>query len=77
MCPTTEPGSWPAGPDPELLEEACSNARLLAKLCDLLDRHRSASAAEIRGAIYAGHPELDMPIDYDPDVHGWPWEAGI
>lgn len=73
-CPPLLP---PDGPDPDVLLEACSNARLLSKLCDLLERGARAHPQEIRGAIYAGHPELDVPIDYDPDIHGWPWEAGI
>ena len=66
-------------PDPsldmELHVEACKNARLLSRICELLERGQNEEALrQIRSQIYLGLPVPELPIDYDPDIHGWPWE---
>ena len=67
--------------------EACKNARLMGRVCDLLEggsgracpgcevdvsAHRMP-LEELRSHVYTER-ELLMR-DYDPDVDGWPWET--
>lgn len=66
--------------DDRLHVEACSNARALARICDLLgvgvpiDTGRDPKIlGELRSSIYA--ERADLMRDYDPDVDGWPWET--
>ena len=62
----------------ELHVEACKNARLLSKICDLLEGGQDELALrEIRSHIYQELPRPVLPIDYDPDIHGWPWETDV
>lgn len=57
-------------PDPILLE-ACKNARLLARVCELLEGHPPA----LEEHVVMHDQVLELQRDYDPDVDGWPWET--
>jgi len=70
--------------DLELHLKACKNARQLSRICDLLEGGGTNEALqELKNHIrdHVLDPQLmalellEQPIDYDPDIHGWPWET--
>ena len=64
-----------------MVREACSNAALMHEICQVLSSSSGSGAPRPRVAGWCDrHGCIDdcEPIrDYDPDIDGWPWEAGI
>ena len=63
------------------LASICENAKRVAAFCDLLavgvvdDDEVAGQAARLRQAMMSGAQlELHVPLEYDPDIHGYIWD---